>query len=164
LLNDQLLPAAVFYGTVVPVLSYGFVKKVVIDRYLESEERSEREKEKKQQENRLSDKKREALAVVNLWRETYNKIMHHETTNRGLVILTAFYGKSSLVNSTSQMLKSSLLDEEELKNKLSDPLTKVIDVKIALQCQVNDSKLSLPPLSKVSDVCCFEEMVRCSKS
>ena len=150
LLSDQVLPAAVFYGTVLPVLSYACVKKLVIDRYQDSEEKRERETERKQQENRLLSKKKEAAAVVSLWSHTNRKIVEQETISKGLIIETAFYGKATLVSSMTQMLKSNLLDSQELANKLTDPMTRVIDVKIALQCQVKDSKLSLPSLSKVT--------------
>ena len=149
-MNDEVLPSAVFYGTVIPIVSYACIKKLIIDPYQSSEEKRDKESRKKQQECKLIEKKKEASAVISLWSQTFDKIVSQETSCNGLLIVTAFYGKSSLVSSMRELLQGNLLDDDELQVKLADPVTQVIDVQISLQCQVRDSRLSLPSISKVS--------------
>ena len=76
--------------------------------------------------------------------------MAKEVTGKGLLIETAFYGRIGLVESLQQLIHSNLLEEMELRYRLADPQTEVIDVRISLQCQVKDSKLILPSVSKSS--------------
>lgn len=97
----------------------------------------------------MGQKKKEAAAVTSLWKEQYDRTVREETESNGLVILVAFYGKSTLVTSMAELLHSNLLEESELRHKLEDPSSQVIDVRISIQCHVKESKLCLPGVSKV---------------
>lgn len=141
LLNDEVLPSAIFYGTVAPVILFSCLKKFVIDPYLEHERQQELEKMRTANSQHLKEKRRQAQSVINLWRETYARILSSETESKGLVVLFALYGRASLVD---QLSMTTSEDQLHL-----DPHVAVIDVKIPIQCHVRDSRLFLPAVSKV---------------
>jgi DnaJ homolog subfamily C member 11 len=45
-LSEEVVPAAIFYGTVVPAVSWLLVKSLIIDPYVAREKASEREKQR----------------------------------------------------------------------------------------------------------------------
>jgi len=51
-LSEEVVPAAVFYGTVVPVLGWLLVKSLIIDPYLAREKAVEREKHRQANQSR----------------------------------------------------------------------------------------------------------------
>lgn len=118
-------------------------KKFLIDPYQAKEERKEKEDKKRQQQESLSRQKKEATAVLSLWKATYDKTLQQEERVNGLIITEALYGKSSEVESIRQ------LSEDDRKSRLAEDLCPVINVHICLQCQVKDSVLTLPAVSKV---------------
>uniref|UniRef100_G1T0F3 DnaJ homolog subfamily C member 11 n=1 Tax=Oryctolagus cuniculus TaxID=9986 RepID=G1T0F3_RABIT len=143
-LTDQLLPSAVFYATVGPLVVYFAMHRLIIKPYL----RAQKEKElQKQRENTATDvlqKRQEAEAAIRLMQESVRRIIEAEESRMGLIIVNAWYGK--FVND---------------KSKKSEKV-KVIDVTVPLQCLVKDSKLILTEASKARlpgfyDPCVGEE-------
>ncbi|CAH1239826.1 DNAJC11 [Branchiostoma lanceolatum] len=129
-LCHEIAPNAVFYGSLVPVLVYFAMKKLVMDPYLRRQKEEDLEKKKESSMKETLEKKREAESAVRLMQATVQRIVEAEEAKQGLVILSAWYGK--LVAS---------------ENGGAEP-GKVIDVMVPLQCQVKDSKLILTETSK----------------
>ncbi|XP_078696135.1 dnaJ homolog subfamily C member 11-like isoform X2 [Branchiostoma floridae x Branchiostoma belcheri] len=129
-LCHEIAPNAVFYGSVVPVLVYFALKKLVMDPFLRRQKEEDLEKKKESSMKETLEKKREAESAVRLMQATVQRTVEAEEAKQGLVILSAWYGK--LVAS---------------ENRGAEP-GKVIDVTVPLQCQVKDSKLILTETSK----------------
>ncbi|XP_073417830.1 dnaJ homolog subfamily C member 11 [Dendrobates tinctorius] len=129
-LTDQLLPSAVFYATVGPLIIYVAMHRLIIKPYLKAEKEKELEKQRENSASDILKKKQEAEAAVRLMQESVRRIIEAEESRMGLIILNAWYGKFVTDNSR--------------KNER----VKVIDVTVPLQCLVKDSKLILTEASK----------------
>ncbi|XP_039698258.1 dnaJ homolog subfamily C member 11 [Pteropus medius] len=143
-LTDQLLPSAVFYATVGPLIVYFAMHRLVIKPYLRAQKERELEKQRESTATDILQKKQEAEAAVRLMQESVRRIIEAEESRMGLIIVNAWYGK--FVNDRSR------------KNEK----VKVIDVTVPLQCLVKDSKLILTEASKAGlpgfyDPCVGEE-------
>ncbi|XP_032484515.1 dnaJ homolog subfamily C member 11 isoform X2 [Phocoena sinus] len=143
-LTDQLLPSAVFYATVGPLVLYFALHRLVIGPYLRAQKEKELEKQRESTATDILQKKQEAEAAVQLMQESVRRIIEAEESRMGLIIVNAWYGK--FVND---------------KSKKSEKV-KVIDVTVPLQCLVKDSKLILTEASKAGlpgfyDPCVGEE-------
>ncbi|KAM7235069.1 hypothetical protein CapIbe_013889 [Capra ibex] len=143
-LTDQLLPSAVFYATVGPLVVYFALHRLVISPYLRAQKEKELEKQRESTATDILQKKQEAEAAVRLMQESVRRIIEAEESRMGLIIVNAWYGK--FVND---------------KSKKSEKV-KVIDVTVPLQCLVKDSKLILTEASKAGlpgfyDPCVGEE-------
>ncbi|XP_040119259.1 dnaJ homolog subfamily C member 11 [Oryx dammah] len=143
-LTDQLLPSAVFYATVGPLVLYFALHRLVIRPYLRAQKEKELEKQRESTATDILQKKQEAEAAVRLMQESVRRIIEAEESRMGLIIVNAWYGK--FVND---------------KSKKSEKV-KVIDVTVPLQCLVKDSKLILTEASKAGlpgfyDPCVGEE-------
>ncbi|ELK10568.1 dnaJ homolog subfamily C member 11 [Pteropus alecto] len=143
-LTDQLLPSAVFYATVGPLVVYFAMHRLVIKPYLRAQKERELEKQRESTATDILQKKQEAEAAVRLMQESVRRIIEAEESRMGLIIVNAWYGK--FVNDRSR------------KNEK----VKVIDVTVPLQCLVKDSKLILTEASKAGlpgfyDPCVGEE-------
>uniref|UniRef100_A0AC11C7Q3 DnaJ heat shock protein family (Hsp40) member C11 n=1 Tax=Ovis aries TaxID=9940 RepID=A0AC11C7Q3_SHEEP len=147
-LTDQLLPSAVFYATVGPLVVYFALHRLVIRPYLRAQKEKELEKQRESTATDILQKKQEAEAAVRLMQESVRRIIEAEESrmglSSGLIIVNAWYGK--FVND---------------KSKKSEKV-KVIDVTVPLQCLVKDSKLILTEASKAGlpgfyDPCVGEE-------
>lgn len=84
--------------------------------------------------NRMSEKKREAEAAIDLMSVQYERNCLEEERRNGLLILSAVYGK---------------IDDDVNSDDSSTSSNQIIDVKIPLQCLVKDSKLILQENGKV---------------
>lgn len=84
---------------------------------------------------RMSEKKREAEAAIDLMSVQYERNCLEEERRNGLLILNAIYGK---IDDDYKFDSSSTMNGNH-----------VIDVKIPLQCLVKDSKLILQESGKV---------------
>lgn len=135
LLCEEILPAPIMYGTMVPLVSWLAVHKLVIQPYLRQRKQTELQKQRENNKSRLLEKRREANAAVDLMRETVKRIVDQEEARKGLVILQALYGQ--LVTEGTQQDGCEVSEE-------------VVDVTIPLQCLVKDSKLILQESSKCS--------------
>ncbi|KAF4798944.1 DnaJ subfamily C member 11 [Turdus rufiventris] len=143
-LTDQLLPSAVFYATVGPLVIYFAMHRLVIKPYLRAQKERELEKQRESTASDMLQKKQEAEAAVRLMQESVRRIIEAEEARMGLIVVNAWYGK--FVNDNSR------------KNEK----VKVIDVTVPLQCLVKDSKLILTEASKAGlpgfyDPCVGEE-------
>ncbi|XP_026162998.1 dnaJ homolog subfamily C member 11 isoform X1 [Mastacembelus armatus] len=143
-LTDQLLPSAVFYATVGPLLVYMAVHRLIIIPYTQAQKEQELELQRKSSATDIAKKKQEAESAVLLMQESVRRIIEAEESKMGLIILNAWYGK--FVSDTSQKQEKA----------------KVIDVTVPLQCLVKDSKLILTEASKAGlpgfyDPCVGEE-------
>lgn len=138
LLYDEILPSAIFYGTIFPIIAYSCIDSLIIKPYKERENNSELELERSQNKAKLLQLKSEANALKKLWTETYNKILQEETDKNGLIIQVALYGS---VKSIEHLKKEKTFDATSFFD--------IFDVKVPLQCQVKDSSLHLPTGSKV---------------
>ncbi|KAG8434212.1 hypothetical protein GDO86_012546 [Hymenochirus boettgeri] len=129
-LTDQLLPSAIFYATVGPLVIYVAMHRLIIKPYLRAQKEKELEKQRENASTDIVQKKQEAEAAVRLMQESVRRIIEAEESKMGLIILNAWYGKFVTDNSR--------------KNEK----VKVIDVTVPLQCLVKDSKLILTEASK----------------
>uniref|UniRef100_A0A8C7X1F4 DnaJ homolog subfamily C member 11 n=1 Tax=Oryzias sinensis TaxID=183150 RepID=A0A8C7X1F4_9TELE len=129
-LTDQLLPSAVFYATVGPLVFYLAMQQLIIRPYVRAQKEQELEKQRESSASNIARKKQEAEAAVLLMQESVRRIIEAEESRMGLIILNAWYGKFVTDNSR--------------KNERA----KVIDVTVPLQCLVKDSKLILTEASK----------------
>nr|XP_046191457.1 dnaJ homolog subfamily C member 11-like [Oncorhynchus gorbuscha] len=129
-LTDQLLPSAVFYATVGPLLVYMAIHRLVIIPYTCSQKQQDLELQRKSSEVDMVKKKQEAESAILLMQESVRRIIEGEESKMGLIILNAWYGKFVTDNSTHQ------------------ERAQVIDVTVPLQCLVKDSKLILTEASK----------------
>ncbi|XP_017866175.1 PREDICTED: dnaJ homolog subfamily C member 11 [Drosophila arizonae] len=128
-LSDEIVPAAVFYATVTPIVAWFFVKKTIMDPMEADRKSIEVERTKRQNEQRLAAKKTEAMAAIHLMQSTYNRILKEEQDRRGLIIKRAIYG--CINEGTSQF-----------KPEASH------DVTVPIQCLVRDGTLQLYESSK----------------
>ncbi|XP_028430772.1 dnaJ homolog subfamily C member 11 isoform X2 [Perca flavescens] len=143
-LTDQLLPSAVFYATVGPLLVYMAIHRLVVIPYTQAQKEQDLELHRKSSATDIAKKKHEAESAVLLMQESVKRIKEAEESKMGLIILNAWYGK--FVSDTSQKQEKA----------------KVIDVTVPLQCLVKDSKLILTEASKAGlpgfyDPCVGEE-------
>lgn len=137
LLYEEFLPSAVVYGTLAPVIVYSCVMKFIVNPFVDSKRQEEILRKRKLNMQKLIEKKKEAEAVRQLLKQNYDKVVKQETDAKGLVIVKAVYGKSSMVPIAAS------------SNQLP-PSGEVIDVKLPLQCLVRDSQLIQPAASKVN--------------
>uniref|UniRef100_F6RU42 DnaJ homolog subfamily C member 11 n=1 Tax=Macaca mulatta TaxID=9544 RepID=F6RU42_MACMU len=129
-LTDQLLPSAVFYATVGPLVVYFAMHRLIIKPYLRAQKEKELEKQRESAATDVLQKKQEAESAVRLMQESVRRIIEAEESRMGLIIVNAWYGK--FVNDKSRKSEK----------------VKVIDVTVPLQCLVKDSKLILTEASK----------------
>ncbi|XP_063695927.1 dnaJ homolog subfamily C member 11 [Culicoides brevitarsis] len=132
-LSEEIIPAAVFYATVTPLVAFFVIKKAIIDPMNDEKKQRKIEKAKETNKLRVIEKRKEAETAISLMSATYDRIIIEEEKKKGLIIVSAFYGKSDkMINTTNEE------DESE----------EVIDVKVPLQCMVKDSRLVLHKSSK----------------
>ncbi|XP_074162480.1 dnaJ homolog subfamily C member 11 [Sminthopsis crassicaudata] len=143
-LTDQLLPSAVFYATLGPLVAYFAMHRLIIKPYLRAQKEKELEKQRESTATDVLQKKQEAESAVRLMQESVRRIIEAEESRMGLIIVNAWYGK--------------FVNDKSRKNEK----VKVIDVTVPLQCLVKDSKLILTEASKAGlpgfyDPCVGEE-------
>ncbi|XP_063374234.1 dnaJ homolog subfamily C member 11 [Cydia amplana] len=145
-LCEEVMPSPVFYATVVPMVSWLILKKLILDPI--ARERSERERQRSMEANfeRLQEMQRQARATVELMRETYSRIRSDEEKKKGLVILRALYGKLPAGASSHEVEAEPTGDAASPESPAA--YTEVIDVTIPVQCLVKDSRLELLEASK----------------
>ncbi|XP_043531923.1 dnaJ homolog subfamily C member 11a isoform X1 [Chiloscyllium plagiosum] len=143
-LTDQLLPSAIFYATIGPLVFYFAMHRLIIKPYLRMQKEKELEKQRESSSSTIALKKQEAEAAVRLMQESVRRIIEIEESKLGLIITNAWYGK--------------FVTDSSGKNERA----KVIDVTVPLQCLVKESKLILTEACKISvpgfyDPCVGEE-------
>ncbi|KAI5640321.1 dnaJ domain-containing protein [Phthorimaea operculella] len=145
-LCEEVMPSPVFYATVVPMVSWLILKKLVLDPI--ARERQERDRQRSMEANyeRLQEMQRQARATIELMRETYSRIRTDEEKKKGLVILRALYGK--VPQGFTQHDVSAEPTGDSPLSPDSPSFSEVIDVTIPIQCLVKDSRLELLEASK----------------
>ncbi|KAL0851890.1 hypothetical protein ABMA28_000180 [Loxostege sticticalis] len=145
-LCEEVMPSPVFYATVVPLVSWLVLKKLVLDPI--ARERQERERQRSREANyeRLQEMQRQARATVELMRETYSRIRSDEEKKKGLVIIKAIYGKLPSGASSHEVAAERTGDAASPESP--SIYSEVIDVTIPIQCLVKDSRLELLEASK----------------
>ncbi|KAH3755204.1 hypothetical protein DPMN_189894 [Dreissena polymorpha] len=133
-LSSEILPSAVFYGTITPIIVYMAVKKLIVNPFLTQQKEKDLERKKNEHQERMQEKRREAEAMVELMRETVERNIEMEERKNGLIITTAIYGKLSAEN------PGDLQSED------------CIDVTLPLQALVKDSKLISPEKNTMCDL------------
>nr|XP_049699859.1 dnaJ homolog subfamily C member 11 isoform X2 [Helicoverpa armigera] len=145
-LCEEVLPSPVFYATVVPLVSWLVLKKVILDPI--ARERQERDRQRSMEANyeRLQEMQRQARVTIELMRETYSRIRSDEEKKKGLVILRALYGKLP-ANASSHEVGAET-SGDGTSPETPGPFSEVVDVTIPIQCLVKDSRLELIEASK----------------
>lgn len=157
-LSEEIIPAALFYATAVPFISYFILKKCIIEPMDAERQKIVIEKKKEMNEERLQQKRKEAEAAVSLMLAQYDRIAAEEQSKNGLIILHAFYGKFNpndgeihiLANFLSSILTNVILGP--LEELIADDASSFIDVKIPLQCLVKDSEIIIHTSAKVESI------------
>ncbi|XP_055313601.1 dnaJ homolog subfamily C member 11 [Sitodiplosis mosellana] len=133
-LSEDIIPAAVFYATVTPLVAWFVVKKVIIEPMNAEQKQRDIDRIKETNKKRMAEKKREAEAAVDLMSVQYERNYSEEEKRNGLLIVSAIYGK--------------IVDNSENSSDSTKNGNQTIDVKIPLQCLVKDSKLVLQESGK----------------
>jgi len=125
-LSDSFSPSALFYGTVLPVVVFFALKKLIFLPMLTGQKEKDAEESREKHAQLMAERKREAESAISLMLTTYEQSVEQESKKHGLVIREAWYGK--FVSKSRQTDRSTPY---------------VINVTIPLQCLVKDSKLIL---------------------
>ncbi|XP_031817421.1 dnaJ homolog subfamily C member 11 [Sarcophilus harrisii] len=88
-LTDQLLPSAVFYATLGPLVAYFAMHRLIIKPYLRAQKEKELEKQRESTATDVLQKKQEAESAVRLMQESVRRIIESEESRMGLIILNA---------------------------------------------------------------------------
>lgn len=91
-LSEEIIPAALFYATTLPIISYFVLKKCILEPMESEKHRQVVEKKKEMNEERLHQKRKEAEAALSLMLAQYERIYAEEESKNGLIIIHAFYG------------------------------------------------------------------------
>ncbi|XP_055630743.1 dnaJ homolog subfamily C member 11 [Toxorhynchites rutilus septentrionalis] len=134
-LSEEIIPAAIFYATITPLLTYFVLKKTIIDPMNEASKQRNIEKVKETNRTRMAEKRREAESAIALMGAMYERVRNEEQKRKGLIIVTALYGKFTENEKVSIEQRDEMGFIQHKQN--------VIDVKIPLQCLVKDSRLTL---------------------
>ncbi|OTF72773.1 DnaJ-like protein [Euroglyphus maynei] len=138
LLSEEVVPASLLYGTILPLITYYLIKNYIIDVYLKKIEQEELEKEKEANASLLQQRRQEARAYIELMKDFYRRIIEREQSVDGLIIEKALYGEESDVEQCDHYNGTTLAAESN-----------VFDFQVALQVLVNeDSRLILTSASK----------------
>ncbi|CAD5118078.1 DgyrCDS6817 [Dimorphilus gyrociliatus] len=130
-LSDYVDPAAIFYGTCITVGGYFALKNLLILPFVKSREKENLQRKKGEFEEWSKEQKKNALAELDLMKETVERSYNNEKAKGGLVIKKALFGKLSGEN----LQKSDC-----------------IDVTLPMQALVNDSKIVLPANTNISEL------------
>lgn len=131
---EDILPAPVFYSSIIPVVGWIALKKFIVEPMVRSQAEKDKEKQCKLRKKQMEQKQKEAEAAVNLMRAQFERIRLEEESRKGLIIVEAKYGR---IISSGDARTSDTFD-----------LSEVIDVTVPVQCLVKDSKLILYEPSK----------------
>ncbi|XP_058463625.1 dnaJ homolog subfamily C member 11 [Malaya genurostris] len=134
-LSEEVIPAAIFYATITPLVTYFVLKKAIIDPMNLAAKQRNIEKVKETNRTRMAEKRREAESAIALMGAMYERIRNDEQKRKGLIIVSAFYGKFGRDENVS------IEQRDEIGFIQHKP--DVIDVKIPVQCLVKDSRLNL---------------------
>lgn len=92
-LCEEVMPAPIFYATIVPLVVYVVVQKGFVEPFLKEQRARKVEKQRQDNRQKMAEKRKEAQAAVDLMQAAYERIMIDETSKNGLVVVRAIYGK-----------------------------------------------------------------------
>lgn len=145
-LSDEILLQPIFYGTVTPLLAWFTLKKLILDPYQARKKEKDREKTREANKERVADSKREAEASINLMRERFSRIKSDEETKGGLVIVNCIYGQ--LADEKGELLPNLSTWDGGTEDMILNG--SCIDITLAIQCLVEESRMQLWEGSKSS--------------
>lgn len=148
LLSESIIPSPIFYGTLVPIAAYLCAKSFVIDPYNEAEKEKELRKSRNENSAEMIVKRKEAETAIDLMSETYHRNCSNERSKSGLLIERAIYGSKKSI--TLILENDHSMDSTSTSSFSLSQLTDIHDVRIPLQCLVQNSSLTLPSSSKVN--------------
>ncbi|CAO1402064.1 unnamed protein product [Diamesa tonsa] len=131
-LSEEIIPAALFYATTVPLISYYVLKKCILEPMASEKQKRVIDKKKEMNEERSMQKKKEAAAAISLMSTQYERILNEEETKNGLLILYAYYGRFD-----------DGYGDESLEEIVVENDSKFIDVTVPMQCLVRDSEIMI---------------------
>jgi DnaJ homolog subfamily C member 11 len=155
-LSEEIIPAALFYATTLPLVSYFVLKKCILEPMENEKQRRKVEKTKEANAEKLTQKRKEAEAAISLMHAQYDRICAEEESKNGLLIKYAFYGKFAEDESEKfsldvfQYCDTFFIVLETLEDLEVNANSSFIDVKIPLQCLVKDSQIVVHTSFKVS--------------
>lgn len=92
-LSEDIIPGAVFYASVTPLIAWFVLKKVIIEPMNAEQRKREIDRIKETTKKRMAEKKREAEAAIDLMSVQYERTRSDEEKRNGLIIENAVYGK-----------------------------------------------------------------------
>lgn len=162
-LSEDVVPAAVFYATITPMLAWFVIKKTIVEPMNAEHRQRKLDKVREANKQRIAEKRREAEAAVDLMAALYERICDEERQKHGLIIMSARYGKFDDDNNgsettgggggtspTSAESSASSSSDWSSHSRRDDNLeaSTIVDVTLPLQCLTRDSKLRLQKSSK----------------
>lgn len=145
-LSDEILLQPLFYGTVVPVLAWYTIKKLILDPYEAKKKADEKEQQRVSNRTRIAETRKEAAYSVELMRERYNRMYTEESAKNGIIILVALYGQ--LLSESGELLEQlkTVLDSRSegscppaLEDSMFVQFPEVVDVTVPVQCLVEET-------------------------
>lgn len=131
LLCEVISPAAVFYGTIGPLIAFFTIRALVISPMINQQKEKDMQELREKHAQVIAEKRREAESAIGLMITSYEQVVETEQSKHGLVIVEAWYGK--FISKQRQTDKSTPY---------------VTCVTIPVQCLVKESKLLLSDSSK----------------
>lgn len=159
-LSEDIVPAALFYATITPLLAWFVIKKTVVEPMNAENRQRKLEKIREANKQRIAEKRREAEAAVELMATLYERVYNEERERRGLVIVSARYGKfdedeqptptpaANGGGSPASTPDSSHASAESWSSAAQPAEQQHVDVTLPLQCLVRDGRLRLQKGSK----------------
>lgn len=147
------MPAAIFYATITPLLAWFVVKKTIVEPMNAEHRQRKLDKIREANKQRIAEKRKEAEAAVDLMAALYERICDEERQRRGLLIVSARYGKfddddDSIGGGSPASTPDSSASEWTAQNRHGDDAQTIIDVTLPLQCLTRDGKLRLQKSTK----------------
>ncbi|CAF0971981.1 unnamed protein product [Adineta steineri] len=122
-ISQEILPSAVFYATVAPVLGYFILDRLIIRPFTRSEKERDQKKREDEAREKQTERRREAMNAQEVLRSLVEQIKDREGS-QGLIITEARYGR----------LTTATTNENSIQ---------IIDVTVPLQALVKDSALRI---------------------
>lgn len=164
-LSEEIVPAAVFYATVTPLLAWFVIKKTIVEPMHAEHRQRKLDKIRETHKQRIAEKRKEAEAAIDLMAALYERICDEERQRHGLIIVSARYGRfddddgcnvsavgaeaddRNATASAASTPDSSGSDWSSAQRFHREEAT-IIDVTLPLQCLTRDSRLKLQKSSK----------------
>ncbi|WVQ82052.1 hypothetical protein IAT38_004180 [Cryptococcus sp. DSM 104549] len=133
LLAERLDPKVLFFSTVLPAAAYaGLYKYYLVPRKRQRIKERVRELREENKEF-IAQKRVEAKEAMEVMERSVEKLVQYERARNGLIILSAHYGLATSFTENGIIVSEKPEEEEE-----------IIDVTVAIQALVQESKLYIP--------------------